>query len=179
MKYSICEAEIPAGKNFCVKCGEYLPKEMQVRKCAMCEAEIPDGKNFCVECGEHLPEYDKVRSCAKCGAVIPDGKAFCVECGKHLLEYRPVNKCLKCGAVIPDGKDSCVECGHWQPQPWRLTGVSFVIFSLVFLGGVVGCGVFLVTRFPVWWGYWSGGFLFAFVALGAQRLHDIAFMDED
>lgn len=126
MNCTKCNAEIPAGKNFCVECGEHLPEQPQVRKCAKCGAVIPDCKNFCIECGEHLPNEKTAakpepepRKCKKCGSVIPANKNFCVECGEPVadnMETRKntrIRRCsgAQCRTPIPEGSSVCPKCG--------------------------------------------------------------------
>ena len=171
-----CNAAIPAGKNFCVECGEHLPEQMQIRKCTKCGAVIPEGKNFCIECGERLPDEkmpakQEPRKCAKCGAIIPEGKNFCVECGEFLTSSTTAAQ-----NTPPAGK-----LNFWQKifqkrlarkDYWLLCLSQVVLFGFVEIIGFV----IAAAKWPV------AGIIFSvllefvfsllFLFLEIERLHD-------
>ena len=73
-----CQANLPAGSQFCIKCGANLTT---TSVCPSCRQALTTRSNFCPHCGKKIVS---TASCPSCGAQVPEGAKFCPECGKTL-----------------------------------------------------------------------------------------------
>ena len=132
-------------------------------RCADCDAEIPAGGQFCIECGapagaptaatgatERLPEYSGGPICAACGTRNPVGADFCVMCGTT-LGGRPVAE-PPLDPLPPPAPAAPIAP---QPSSPRALRPRASRGQAPFWGGVSG-GVFLISlallfAFNWWW----------------------------
>lgn len=82
------DANNPASKILCKKCGN----------------ELPSGAKFCMHCGEKM-EVENI--CPDCGTLIPAGAKFCLNCGRKM-----VSVCPQCGTELIPGAKFCPQCGN-------------------------------------------------------------------
>jgi len=73
-----CQANIPVGSQFCIKCGANL---MAVSVCPSCRQTLTTHSKFCPHCGIKI---QSTTNCPSCGAQVPEKVKFCPECGKSL-----------------------------------------------------------------------------------------------
>lgn len=73
-----CQANAPAGSQFCIQCGANLTA---VSLCPSCQQTLAANSKFCPHCGTKIPS---ATNCPSCGAQIPENAKFCPECGKSL-----------------------------------------------------------------------------------------------
>ena len=73
-----CQANIPVGSQFCIKCGANL---MTMSVCPSCHQTLTTHSNFCPHCGTKI---QSITNCPSCGAQVPENTKFCPECGKSL-----------------------------------------------------------------------------------------------
>lgn len=78
-----CNAEYPAGTNFCAHCG--TPTQIKGKHCTACGALLMDGAAFCQNCGQKIVRD----TCPACNAKVPEGAKFCSACGQNLSEPYP------------------------------------------------------------------------------------------
>lgn len=73
-----CNAEYPAGTNFCAHCG--TPTQVKGKHCTACGAVLMEGAAFCQNCGQKVVRD----TCPACGAKTAEGAKFCSACGQDL-----------------------------------------------------------------------------------------------
>lgn len=73
-----CNAEYPAGTNFCAQCG--TPTQVKGKHCTNCGAVLMDGAVFCQNCGQKVVRD----TCPVCNAKVTEGAKFCSACGQNL-----------------------------------------------------------------------------------------------
>lgn len=73
-----CNAEYPAGTNFCAHCG--TPTQVRGKHCTACGAVLMEGAAFCQNCGQKVIRD----TCPACGAKTAEGAKFCSACGQDL-----------------------------------------------------------------------------------------------
>lgn len=73
-----CNAEYPAGTNFCAHCG--TPTQVRGKHCTNCGTVLMDGAAFCQNCGQKVVRD----TCPVCNAKVAEGAKFCSACGQDL-----------------------------------------------------------------------------------------------
>lgn len=64
-------------------------------KCPNCGAENPEGYDFCIQCGNKLPRMNQQNmsqqglNCKRCGFSNPEGVNKCLNCGANLTMWEP------------------------------------------------------------------------------------------
>jgi hypothetical protein len=132
-------------------------------RCANCDAEMPAGGQFCIECGapanatpaatgatERLPEYSGGPICASCGTRNPLGAEFCVMCGRSLASRpvaeppaNPLPPSRPAEPLAPPAPRAAPAYSSARPSnPAMWGGVS---------GGVFLIGLALLFAFNWWW----------------------------
>lgn len=117
-----CNAEIPEGNRFCVKCGksvetDIIPSENSVDKniCPNCYTEVEPNLRFCTQCGTKIEKITTSKSpttCPHCYAEINPGLRFCTKCGKEITQGSSYHTtCPKCYTDNEPGLKFCTKCG--------------------------------------------------------------------
>ncbi|MFX0101871.1 MAG: zinc ribbon domain-containing protein [Candidatus Hodarchaeota archaeon] len=108
LKCPICNKKIDASDKTCPNCGKEI-------LCSNCDALIPLGAKFCIKCADpveqgeipHEPlivQKDLYKECVTCGNDIEEGEIICNICGQEI-------KCDKCGKPIITRAVYCQSCG--------------------------------------------------------------------
>lgn len=105
---SKCGSPVPAGKNFCTRCGTTLTPTRQAQTitavaCPRCGAVVLTGKRFCTRCGHTLSP--SAQSQTKPSTVYPGNPAS--QQGQTVATTR----CAMCGAMMAASKSFCTHCG--------------------------------------------------------------------
>ncbi len=74
-----CNSPLVAGAEFCMSCGNKIPK---TETCKNCGAPLVHEAEFCTKCGQKVVKA--VSCCPDCGAEILAGSIFCSKCGRRL-----------------------------------------------------------------------------------------------
>lgn len=82
-----CGAEVSRNDCFCQKCGNPLPKLVEIVpegcvKCARCNAFVSKNMRYCTNCGELLVPQPQKKTCANCDLELSPDVKFCPKCGR-------------------------------------------------------------------------------------------------